>query len=312
MRQNNELKRSCSHLLGTLGVVMILMTAAGCNSNMDESDAYGSFEADEVIVSAEENGRLLQFHLNEGDRLEKGQSAGLIDTTMLVLSLKQLEASIGSVNARVLQLQKNLEVQNARLNLLQKETDRITRLHQEGAATAQQFDKVTGELEVALAEREQVRSQRATLRAEEQLVKTRMESVAEQLSRCHITVPVSGRVLQKYADEGELAMAGKPLFKMAETSELTLRAYVSGSQLAQVIVGQPVTVRFDKSNDQIDELDGVITWVASSAEFTPKIIQTREERVDLVYAIKVRVSNPEGELKIGMPGEVRFKKSNDD
>jgi HlyD family secretion protein len=295
-----------------MGVILILLTGTGCRNRDNESDAFGNFESDEVIVSAEENGRLLQFDMDEGDRLEKGQGCGLIDTTMLVLNLKQMEASRASVNARILQLYKTLDVQKARIDLMQTEADRITRMHQEGAATAQQFDKVTGELKVAFAEREQVRSQRAALLAEEQLVMARMEAANEQLNRCHIKAPVSGIILQKYVDAGELAVTGKPLFKMAETSELTLRAYVAGSQLRQVAIGQTVTVRYDKDKEDYSEKKGVVYWVSSSAEFTPKIIQTKEERVDLVYAIKVRVPNPEGELKIGMPGEVRFKRSIDD
>ncbi len=312
MRPNDKQLHSSIPRSWGIGVILILLIAAGCTNHDDESDAFGNFESDEVIVSAEENGRLLQFDMNEGDRLEKGQECGLIDTTMLVLNLKQMEASRASVNARILQLYKTLDVQKARIDLMQTEADRTTRMHQEGASTAQQFDKVTGELKVAMAEREQVRSQRAALLAEEQLVMARMEAAYEQLNRCHIKAPVSGIILQKYVDAGELAVTGKPLFKMAQISELTLRAYVAGSQLHQVAIGQKVTVRYDKDQDDYSEKEGVVSWVSSSAEFTPKIIQTKEERVDLVYAIKVRVPNPEGELKIGMPGEVRFKMSNDD
>jgi HlyD family secretion protein len=280
------------------------MVLVACNGGNGKSDAYGNFEADEVVVSAENNGVLIDFQVDEGDRLKAGQEVALIDTVLPSLNLQQLNATLSSVEARLVQLQKNIDVQEERLKVLKKEADRVTNLHNENAISSQKFDEVTGQYDIARKELEQIRSQRLALLAEQKLNKAKIAAAKEQLNRCRVAAPITGTVLQKYAEKGEFATVGKPLFKMAETNELILRAYISGSQLDDVKIGQEVTVRFDKNEKSEHETKGRVSWVSSSAEFTPKIIQTKEERVDLVYAIKVIVPNDDGKLKIGMPGEV--------
>jgi HlyD family secretion protein len=287
-----------------LSLSIVLMVLVACNGGNGKSDAYGNFEADEVVVSAENNGVLIDFQVDEGDRLKAGQEVALIDTVLPSLNLQQLNATLSSVEARLVQLQKNIDVQEERLKVLKKEADRVTNLHNENAISSQKFDEVTGQYDIARKELEQIRSQRLALLAEQKLNKAKIAAAKEQLNRCRVAAPITGTVLQKYAEKGEFATVGKPLFKMAETNELILRAYISGSQLDDVKIGQEVTVRFDKNEKSEHETKGRVSWVSSSAEFTPKIIQTKEERVDLVYAIKVIVPNDDGKLKIGMPGEV--------
>jgi HlyD family secretion protein len=289
-------------------LILVLGGFSSCGKGYPEADAYGNFEVDEVVVSAEENGRLLKFELNEGDAVTAGHELGLIDTVMLVLNRQQLDASSLSVQARSMQLQKTIEVQKARLEMLQKEAQRVIQMFDSGAATQRTYDEVTGQLLVAQRELAQVRSQEAALKAETSLIGAKRALLNEQLKRCRVVSPVSGTVLQKYVEAGEMVAQGKPLFKVADIHTIELRAYVAGSHLDQVTIGREVTVRYDTGKDDYGVTTGKISWISSSAEFTPKIIQTKEERVDLVYAFKVIVPNNDGVLKIGMPGEVLFDK----
>jgi HlyD family secretion protein len=289
-------------------LILVLGGFSSCGKGYPEADAYGNFEVDEVVVSAEENGRLLKFELNEGDAVTASHELGLIDTVMLVLNRQQLDASSLSVQARSMQLQKTIEVQKARLEMLQKEAQRVIQMFDSGAATQRTYDEVTGQLLVAQRELAQVRSQEAALKAETSLIGAKRALLNEQLKRCRVVSPVSGTVLQKYVEAGEMVAPGKPLFKVADIHTIELRAYVAGSHLDQVTIGREVTVRYDTGKDDYGVTSGKISWISSSAEFTPKIIQTKEERVDLVYAFKVIVPNNDGVLKIGMPGEVLFDK----
>lgn len=298
------------HLLSRVLIVSVLLTMAflfsGCNSTDNRSDAYGNFEADEVIVSAENNGTLLSFSIQEGDVLEAGELVALIDTTMDALNLQQLKASLKRVSASKVQLEKSVDVQVENLRVLEKEVDRVTRLHNENAIPVQRYDEVTGQYAIAQKKLQQIRSQKLSLSAEQVVINIKIETAKEKLARCRVLTPDNGTVLQKYAEKGEFTVVGRPLFKLAETRKLILRAYVSGSQLDDIRIGQKVLVKYDKSETDEHHTEGEIAWIASTAEFTPKIIQTKEERVDLVYAIKVRVPNSGGRIKIGMPGEVVF------
>lgn len=277
-----------------------------CNGNNSLSDAYGNFEAEEVVVSSRANGTIIQLNINEGDVLDEGVLVGLVDTVLPRLEMEQLLASAKGVDARITQLQRSIEVQTERLAVLKKEFDRVTNLHKQQAIPTQKYDEVAGQYNVALREMEQVKSQRLVLESEKAMTQSRIDAAKEQLIRCRINTPVAGTILEMYAEQGEFTTAGKPLFKMAGLDELTLRVYVSGSQLDNVTIGQEVTVKFDKDAESEHQTRGVVSWIASSAEFTPKIIQTKEERVDLVYAVKVKVPNPDGKMKIGMPGEIIF------
>ena len=291
-----------------IGVVVLGLFAFSCSSDESLADAYGNFESDEVVVSAEESGRLLVFNLKEGDKYVANTEVGVIDTTMLWLKRGQLLASRAALDARRLQIAKSSAVQKSQLDLLQKELDRAHELAAGNAITSQKFDQVEGQAQVAQRQLEQILSQNEQVLAEQKVLDAQLQQVDEQIRRCRIIVPQNGTVLQKYAEEGELTATGKPLFKLADLENMFLRAYISGTQLAEIELGQQVTVRFDRGSDDFYQTNGIITWISASAEFTPKIIQTREERVDLVYAIKVRVKN-EGRIKIGMPGEVVFKKT---
>ena len=289
-------------------LILVLGGFSSCGKGYPEADAYGNFEVNDVVVSAEENGRLLKFEVNEGDAVTANHELGLIDTVMLVLNRQQLDASLLSVQARSMQLHKTIEVQKARLEMLQKEAQRVIQMFDSGAATQRTYDEVTGQLMVAQRELEQVRSQEAALKAETSLIEAKRALLNEQLKRCRVVSPVSGTVLQKYVEAGEMVAPGKPLFKVADIHTIELRAYVAGSHLDQVTIGREVTVRYDTGKDDYGVTTGKISWISLSAEFTPKIIQTKEERVDLVYAFKVIVPNNDGVLKIGMPGEVLFDK----
>ncbi len=291
-----------------LTVVLATALFSACNDRLTDADAYGNFEADEVMVSAEGSGRLLQFNLREGEVVEANHEVGIIDTTMLNLNRRELKVSLQAVAARTTQLYKTIDVHKSRLEVLQKEVRRVTKMYEEDAATPRAYDEATGKLEVAQRELQMVQSQEASIKAEEAMVRSKMALLDEQLKRCRVVSPIGGTVLQKYVEAGEMVAVGKPLFKVAEIKNLILRAYVSGGQLHALKIGDKVTVRYDGKNGAMTETSGTISWVASSAEFTPKIIQTKEERVDLVYAIKIIVPNEKGELKIGMPGEVVFLK----
>lgn len=277
-----------------------------CNGNESKSDAFGNFEAEEVVVSSEANGVLTEFDLEEGAILKKDQQIGFVDTIIPALELQQLRAALQGVTARMTELRRGIEVQQQRLSVLKKEYDRVTSLYENKAIPEQKYDEVAGQYHISLRELEQLRSKKQVFEAELAMNKAQIDAATEKLSRCNIIAPASGTVLQKYAESGEFTGVGKPLFKMANTHELILRAYVAGSQLDDFGIGREVTVIYDKDAGDNHQVQGVVSWVASSAEFTPKIIQTKEERVDLVYAIKVRVANPEGKIKIGMPGEVLF------
>lgn len=284
---------------------LILLFLGGCNRNNHLSDAYGNFEATEVLVSAEENGRLLSLSANEGDVVEGGQLLGIIDTTMLVLKREQLKASQYALEVSERQVDNTAAVQQAKLDLMQKELDRVKAMLADEAVTQQRFDQVEGEFIIAQRQLSQIQVQKEQVRAEMEVLAAQINALNEQVTRCRVVAPVGGTVLQKYAETGEMTGAGQPLFKVADIAYMLLRAYIAGSQLGDVAIGQQVEVLIDKGEDDYHRLEGTVTWVAQSAEFTPKIIQTKEERVDLVYAIKVRVAN-DGRLKIGMPGEVVF------
>lgn len=283
-----------------------LLFLASCQGNHNQSDAYGNFEADEVVVSAETQGPLQYFDAEEGTTVKSGETVALIDTVLLSIDLERALTGRRAAEAGLNQLRKSIEVQETRLKVLHREVERITNLHEDEAVSTRKYDEVTGEYDVARKELEHLRSRRKALQEEINLAGQKVEGAREKLKRCSVKAPLKGVILQKYAEKGELVTPGKPLFKMAETNELILRAYISGDQLDDVKTGQEVTVKYDRDKQSEHSTTGTVTWVSPSAEFTPKIIQTKEERVDLVYAIKVSVPNPKGEMKIGMPGEVVF------
>ena len=285
-------------------IPMLLLTLMACKQQADSADAYGNFEAIEVIVSAESSGRIISFLPVEGAALQIGQVAVNIDTTQLYLQKLSLESGFASLGSRVHTLDAQLRSSEVQMDNLIREKKRIDKLVEGGAATSKQQDDINGQVSLLEAQMAAIASQKDAVFAERLTLNAQIEQVENQINKCAVSNPINGILLSKYKEQGEMAAPGQPLFKMANMEELILRAYVSGDQLSLIKTGGSVTVSFDKEQD-LQQTSGVVSWISPRAEFTPKIIQTREERVNLVYAIKVVVPN-DGSLKIGMPGEVKF------
>jgi len=277
---------------------------AACGTQEDVSDAYGNFEAIEVMVSAETQGRIETFVPEEGSTLEAFQVTVVIDSTQLYLKKIQLESGKSSLDTKIQTLDAQVRASRVQMNNLERERQRIDKLAEGGAATAKQQDDIQGQIALLEAQIQATESQKASVYAERRTLEVQIRQVEDQLLKCAVRNPIHGILLTKYKEAGEIAVPGQPLYKVANLDELILRAYVSGNQLSSVAVGQEVRIRFDVPQGMV-ETSGVVSWISPRAEFTPKIIQTREERVNLVYAMKVKVNN-NGSLKIGMPGEVIF------
>jgi len=300
-----------------------LFALAACNSNTPKSDATGTFEAEEVVVSSELAGKIVSFNVREGQLLQKDSGVGSIDALGISLQKEQVEASIQSLNQKTMDvspqvklLEQQLAVQESRLNNLEYEKKRIENLVKADAATKKQLDDIVAQIDMAQKEMnvtaQQIAVQRNTIAtqnrgilSEQGPLQKRVAQLDDQLERARIINPIAGTVLAKYAEAGEVTAAGKALYKVADLSSLNLRAYVTGTQLTGIKLNQPVRVLVDSGANAYRNYTGVITWVSDKAEFTPKTIQTKEERANLVYAIKVNVKN-DGYLKIGMYGEVVF------
>lgn len=283
---------------------ILLLTLVACTQQSNPADAYGNFEAVEVMVSSESSGKILTFLPVEGEVLVKDQVSVTIDTTQLYLKKLALESGFLSLSSRIYTLDAQLRASRVQLDNLVRERKRIEKLVDGGAATSKQLDDINGQVALLEAQMAATASQKDAVYAERKTLEVQISQAEDQLTRCTVRNPIDGTLLTKYREQGEMAAQGQALYKMANMNELILRAYVSGNQLSSVKLGQEVRVRFDAA-DGLGETSGVVSWISSGAEFTPKIIQTREERVNLVYAIKIRVFN-DGSLKIGMPGEVVF------
>lgn len=286
-------------------IPLLVPVLFSCGRQENEADAYGNFEAEEVIVSAESQGRILEFSAGEGSDLKAGEISVLIDTTQLYLKKLQLESGRASLASRIRTLKAQVEASRVQMQNLIREKKRIDKMAEGGAATSKQQDDIQGQIALLEAQIAATESQEASLYAERRTLEVQIAQVVDQIGRCAVRNPLDGTLLTKYREQGEMAAPGLALFKMASLDELILRAYISGKQLSAVKVGDRISVRYDSSGG-LAEIPGTVSWISSRAEFTPKIIQTREERVNLVYALKVRVAN-DGSLKIGMPGEIVFE-----
>jgi HlyD family secretion protein len=282
---------------------------SGCQPTTEKADAYGTFEAREVLVSAEASGPLLFLDVDEGITLDSGQLVGLVDTMPLHLQRQQIEARIQSIRQKVQHEQPQIDVLLSQKANLEREVRRLEGLLQEQAVPEQQVDDLRGQIDVVqnriLATRDQIQTANRSVLSEIEPLEAQYRTLTDKLDRCRIYNPITGRVLMQLVEPEEMAQMGRPLYKIADLSELTLRAYVTGAQLPHLNLGQTVEVWIDHSSGDLQPLSGTVTWIAHEAEFTPKIVQTRDERVNLVYAVKVRVHN-DGRLKIGMPGELNF------
>ena len=288
-----------------LVLVLAPLSLAACG-NGEEPDAYGNFEATEVIVSAETSGQLLWFTPDNGQRLDSGSMVGLIDTTQLVLERNQVLSERGANSSRATEVSNQLDVLAAEREIAQRGYERTRRLHSEQAATAQQLDQAEREYRVLGAQIEVTRAQRRTAEHDIATSAARLAQIDDQLRKSRIVNPHGGTVLTSYAEPGEFVQQGQPLYKIANLDSMELRAYVTEPQLSLVRIGQPAEVAIDVNGEERKTIIGTVTWVSSEAEFTPTPVQTREERADLVYAIKIRVPNGDGAVKIGMPADVRF------
>ena len=302
--------------------IALALSLLACKSK-NPYDASGSFETDEVIVSAEQTGTILSLKIQEGDSLQAGQSVGAIDVSALEMQKEQKEASVKAIGEKTVDarprlelVRKQLAVQQSQMEQQLHERDRIANLVKADAATKKQLDDMNAtidQLQKSMDVTKQqiadyassIRTGNRSILSEKEPALKNVALVEHQIKKGHIINPIRGRVLTQYAFEGEYAVMGKPLYKIGDVSVLTLRAYITGSQLPQVKLNQHVQVLVDNGPKDYTSYDGVITWISDKAEFTPKTIQTKDERANLVYAMKIKVKN-NGYLKIGMYGEVKF------
>jgi membrane fusion protein YbhG len=286
-------------------LIAISLVLFSCGNDDNKADAYGNFEAVETIISSEASGRLIEFNLEEGDKLEADKLIGIVDSTQLFLKKQQINASIKTIKTKFQSVIAQVDVlEEKRVNALKNQT-RIEKMFADKAATQKQVDDVSGAIAVIDKQINQIETQNSTIFSELKTLDVQRQQVEDMLEKCKIINPIDGSVLVKYAESEEITGPGKPLYKIANLSQMILRAYISGGQLSEFKIGEEVNVSYIAGSDKMNECKGKITWISSKAEFTPKIIQTRDEAVSMVYAIKVQVEN-KGELKIGMPGEVRL------
>ncbi len=317
--------------------LFLLISLAACKDGDQEFDASGVFEADEVVISSEAVGKILRFEIEEGSSLKAGQVIGSVDCKNLSLQKAQVEASIDALGQKtndaapqtqilreqLTTQQRQIATQREQLRILERERKRLDNLVKAEAVPAKQLDDVEGQIDILKKQIETTESQLAVvtqqIKSQQQQVsiqnrgvlserkplEERIAQFDDQLQRCNITNPIEGTVLVKYAAADEMTATGKPLYKIANLSTLTLRAYITGDQLSKVKLNQSVKVFVDNGKDDYKEVSGTVIWIASKAEFTPKTIQTKDERANLVYATKIKVKN-DGYLKIGMYGEVKL------
>ena len=304
-------------------LLLALLALTACTNNDQKSDAYGNFEAVETIVSAQATGDLKAFSVEEGQTLRAGQTVGQIDTDQLVLRRAQLIANKRAVATRtpnittqLAQFNDQIAVQEQQLKTLQREKTRTKNLIEAGAAPTKQLDDIEGQMDVITrqialirqqraAQASTLKTQRAGIGADAGPLDEQVKQLDDEIKKSAIINPLAGTVTVKFAEPGEVVSYGKSLYKIADLGNITLRAYVAGDDLINVKVGQTVKVYVDDTGGKLREYTGTVTWISSKAEFTPKVIQTKDERVNLVYALKINVKN-DGSLKIGMPGEVKF------
>lgn len=290
------------------GLGMSILTIS-CGKSNNDPDASGTFEATEVIVSAQGAGQILALNVEEGQLLTANQLVGTIDSTQLFLRKKQLQASGKAIESRRPDIKKQIAAIEQQIATAKTERKRAENLIKANAANQKQLDDINAQI---LVLEKQLDAQKTMLQSSNQGISGESEGLAfqikqlqDQLDKCKITTPITGTVLVKYAEMGEVAAPGKALFKIADTNNMILRAYITADQLTQIKVGQTVKVKTDSGKDGSKEYSGTIAWISSKAEFTPKTIQTRDERANLVYAVKINVKN-DGLIKIGMYGDAQF------
>ena len=291
------------------GWMFVAMCLASCTEKEKEYDATGTFEATEVTVAAEQNGKLLQLDVNEGDRIAEGRQVALTDTVQLYLKARQIGATKLVYASQRPDMDKQVAATRQQLAKAREEYDRFAALVKDGAANRKNLDDARSQVQVL---ERQLEGQLSSLHTSTNSLNAQMGTtdvqklqVADQLRKCHVTAPITGTVIEKYMECGEFASVGKPLFKMADLDHVFLRAYITSAQLKNVKIGQQVRVFADYGDNEKKEYPGKVTWISPQSEFTPKTILTDDERADLVYAVKIAVKN-DGYVKIGMYGEAKF------
>ena len=286
-------------------VIIAAILLGGCKNKTDQADAFGNFEATEVLVSAETSGRIRQFTAVEGSEIDMGAEIALIDTTLFHLQKGEIEATMKSVGTRISSINAQNDILNQQIKNLNVNVNRTEKMLKDDAATQKQFDDLAGQVAVLQKQIAANNTQKASVAAELSVYESKKATLNEQIKRSSVKSPLKGTIIEKYSETGEITAAGKPLVKIADLSIIKLKVYVSGAQLGSIKTGQQCTVRIDKGEKEFSSFTGTISYISGKAEFTPKIIQTKEERVTLVYAVNIDVKN-DGTLKSGMPGEAIF------
>ncbi len=289
-------------------IILAAITFTGCRNNSGEADAYGNFEATEVVVSSETGGRIIKLNTEEGSSIARGDTIALVDTTLLHLQKAEINASMKSIRTRISSINAQNEILDQQIDNINVNIDRIKNMLKNDAATQKQLDDLTGQVAVIGKQIAANNTQKASVAAELTVAGSKMATLNEQISRSCVRSPLKGTVIEKYSEPGEMTGPGKPLVKISDLSLIKLKVYVSGAQLGSIKTGQKCTVRIDKGIKGYASYPGTISYISDKAEFTPKIIQTKEERVILVYAVKIDVAN-DGAMKSGMPGEALFSET---
>ena len=290
-------------------LLVLALAIASCGKGNKAYDASGVFESTEVTVSAEGNGRIMNLDIQEGDQLEVGAVVGCIDTVQLYLSKIQLEASRRAVGSGRLNISRQIAALESQIAKQRQELDRFTKLEQAGASNRKQVEDIQAQLDILerqlAAQKESLQNTNSNVSGQADALEAQVMQLEDKIRKCVITSPVSGTILAKYSEAGELAVQGRALFKVADLDNIRLRAYITADQLTGLKLGQSVKVFADQGTSGRKEYAGTLVWITDKAEFTPKTIQTRDERANLVYAVKIAVKN-DGLIKLGMYGEVKF------
>jgi HlyD family secretion protein len=296
----------------TKSIILLTVSATiltACSSNKKDYDATGTFEATEVTVSAEQTGRIMNFDITEGLKINQGVQVGLIDTVQLELKALQMGATRETYENQKPDIQKQIAATRQQLATAEREQRRAANLVKDGAANQKQSDDASSAVLVLKRQLEaqisSLSNSTKSLSSQSSATDIQRAQIIDQLQKCHITTPINGTILDKYVEAGDFATIGKPLFKIADMDNVYLRAYVTSEQLEKVKTGQTVKVFSDYGKNKRKEYSGTITWISDHSEFTPKTIQTNDERADLVYAVKILVKN-DGYIKLGMYGEVKL------
>jgi len=286
-------------------LIIAAIVLTGCGNNSEQADAFGNFEATEVMISAETNGRIQKFDVVKGSEIETGADLALIDTTLFHLQKAEIDAAMLGVRTRINSISAQNEILNQQIANLRVNISRIEKMLKDDAATTKQYDDLTGQEAVLYKQIAANNTQKASVAAELSVFEARKATLNEQIKRSCVKSPVQGTIIEKYSEAGEITSAGKPLVKIADLSVIILNVYVSGAQIGNIKLGQQCIVRIDDGKKEYTSYTGTISYISGKAEFTPKIIQTKEERVTLVYSVNIDVKN-DGTLKLGMPGEAIF------